>query len=274
MNYKKRKQEKKKILIFDSGIGGFSIYYAIKKILPNFNYIYFFDNDCFPYGEKEETFIIKRTIKIIKKIQKKQNLLMTIIACNTVSVLSLQILKKKFIFPIIGVLPAIKEATKISKNKIIGLLGTKITIHAKYTKKLIQKFINKYKIITIYSKELVYLAEQKFIQKKISTKEIKNILKPYSKLKKKPDTIILGCTHYYFLLKEIKENFTKKTKIIDTRSLVAKKAFYILKKKHTNLLQKNENIAYCTNIKKNTKELKKKIKKTGFLKLKEILIKK
>ncbi|MGP1930172.1 MAG: glutamate racemase, partial [Arsenophonus sp. ET-DL12-MAG3] len=113
------------ILIFDSGIGGLSIYYEVKRLLPDLHYIYVFDNDAFPYGEKSAEFIIKRIIQIIDQIQKKQTLAIAIIACNTASTVSLPILRAYFKFPIIGVVPAIKPAIKLTRNGVIGLLATK-----------------------------------------------------------------------------------------------------------------------------------------------------
>lgn len=261
-------KKKNIILVFDSGIGGLSIYYKIKKKLPNFQYIYAFDNLGFPYGNKKKKFIIERTFYFINKIQKKYNIIMTIIACNTASILSLHFLKKFFSFPIIGVTPNIKLATKLTKNKIIGLLATKITINTPYIKNIIKKSKKKYKIITLFSAKLVQIAENKFIKKKIKNKEIQNILKPYIKIKKPPDTIIIGCTHFNFIKNEIKNAFRKKIRIINSGNETIKEAVSLIKKNESNFIKK-KNTIYCSKINKKSKKIKKKLKK-NFQYLKKI----
>lgn len=260
--------KKKIILLFDSGVGGLSIYHEIKKKLPNFNYIYAFDNLIFPYGNKKKKFIIERTFYFINEIQKKYKVILAIIACNTASILSLSILKKNFHFPIIGVFPEIKIATKKTKNGIIGILATKITINEFFTKKKIEKLKKKYKIITLHSTKLVELAENKFIKKKIQENEIKNILKSYINIKKQPDTILLGCTHFNFIEKEIKRLFNKKIKIIKSGITTIKKAIFLIKKNKESFIKKN-NIIYCSKINKKSKNIKK-LKKKDFQYLKKI----
>lgn len=262
-------KKKNTILVFDSGIGGLSIYFKIKKKLPNFRYIYAFDNLGFPYGNKKKKFVIERTLYFINKIQKKHKIITAIIACNTASILSLHYLKKIFSFPIIGVIPEIELATKITKNKIIGLLATKITINESYIKNTIKKLQKKYKIITLFSTKLVQLAENKFIKKKIQKKEIKKILKPYINTKIQPDTIILGCTHFNFIKKEIKKSLKKKTKIINSGNKTIKKAISLIKKNKNNFFEK-KNIIYCSKINKKSKYIKEKLKKKDFQYFKKI----
>lgn len=149
------------ILIFDSGVGGLSIYHEIRQLLPDLHYIYAFDNDAFPYGEKSPAFIIERTIRFIDQIQQKHALAIAVIACNTASTVSLLALRAYFPFPIIGVVPAIKPATKLTRNGIIGLLATKVTVNGNYTKELIDRFAPDCKVEMIASSELVQLAEKK-----------------------------------------------------------------------------------------------------------------
>ncbi|QCI24056.1 glutamate racemase [Buchnera aphidicola (Macrosiphoniella sanborni)] len=203
------------MLIFDSGVGGLSVLKTIKKILPNIHYIYVLDNEVFPYGNKTECFIVHRTIKIIQIIKKYYPINIVVIACNTASTIALSILKKKFNFPIIGILPAIKNAEKITKNKIIGLIATQATINSIYTKKLIHETSSFNTIKIISTNQLASISEKKVRGMIFSKKYLKNIFTPWINLNIKPDTIILGCTHFSFLKKEIQDTIYHKKSLIN-----------------------------------------------------------
>ncbi len=149
------------ILVFDSGVGGLSVYREVKKMIPHAHYIYAFDNEAFPYGEKSEEFIIDRVYQIVNSIAAKHPLTIAIIACNTASTVSLPNLSTHFSFPVVGVVPAIKPATKLTRNGVVGLLATKGTVNREYTKELIDRFATDCKVISLGSAELVQLAERK-----------------------------------------------------------------------------------------------------------------
>ncbi|VFS68333.1 Glutamate racemase [Kluyvera cryocrescens] len=113
------------VLVFDSGVGGLSVYDEIRHLLPDLHYIYAFDNVAFPYGEKSEEFIVERVLEIVTAVQQRYPLALAVIACNTASTVSLPALREKFAFPVVGVVPAIKPAARLSANRIIGLLATR-----------------------------------------------------------------------------------------------------------------------------------------------------
>ncbi|MFP3019086.1 MAG: glutamate racemase [Arsenophonus sp.] len=234
------------ILIFDSGVGGLSVYREVRKLLPDLCYIYAFDNDAFPYGEKSKEFILERIIHIFNKIQQKYILAIAIIACNTASIVSLNVLRTYFKFPIIGVIPAIKPAAKLTRNGIIGLLATKMTINENYTRNLIERFAVNCKVEMIASSELVELAEKKLHGQMISKEVLASILKQWLKMKEPPDTIVLGCTHFPLLLLELKEILLKGMRIIDSGAAIARRAVWLINNHHNLILTKNKNIAYCT----------------------------
>lgn len=214
------------MLIFDSGIGGLSILNSIKKILPKINYIYVLDNQAFPYGKKKEFFIIERSVKIINTIKKNYPITIVLIACNTASTIGLSILKKTFNFPVIGIFPEIKTAEKITKNKIIGLIATKATINSFYIKNKIYKISSENTIKIIATNRLAEIAENKIKKILTSNIELKKIFQPWTTLLVPPDTIILGCTHFLLLKKEIKKILYQATYFIDSRKTIK----YIIKK--------------------------------------------
>jgi glutamate racemase len=127
------------VLVFDSGVGGLSVYDEIRHLLPDLHYIYAFDNVAFPYGEKSEEFIVERVVEIVTAVQKRYPLALAVIACNTASTVSLPALREKFQFPVVGVVPAIKPAARLTANGIVGLLATRGTVKRPYTRELIDR---------------------------------------------------------------------------------------------------------------------------------------
>ncbi len=265
-------KNKKKIAIFlDSGIGGLYILKKTDKYIPtNIKIIYIMDNLKFPYGNKNYLYITKRIFKIIKYLNNIYNIKLLILACNTASIASLQYLKKKFKFPIIGTYPYIKKSFKKTKKKIILLIGTYLTINSYYVNNIIKKYLpKKISIIKKYSSELVYQSEIKIKKNKINLNKIKKIFQNEIKIKNL-DTIIIGCTHYNFLIKEIKKIFNKKIFFIKNISKIKKKIIHILsKKKYTN---KKKKTLFFTKKKYKKKYIKKIFKVYKFNKFKKINI--
>lgn len=149
------------VLVFDSGVGGLSVYDEIRRLLPDLHYIYAFDNVAFPYGEKSEEFIVERVVEIVTAVQQRYPLSLAVIACNTASTVSLPALREKFAFPVVGVVPAIKPAARLTANGVVGLLATRATVKRSYTHELIARFANECQIAMLGSAELVELAEAK-----------------------------------------------------------------------------------------------------------------
>ena len=260
------------ILIFDSGVGGLSIYHEIRQLLPDLHYIYAFDNDAFPYGEKSPAFIIERTIRFIDQIQQKHALAIAVIACNTASTVSLLALRAHFPFPIIGVVPAIKPATKLTRNGIIGLLATKVTVNGNYTKELIDRFATDCKVEMIASSELVQLAEKKLHGQIISKEALELIVKPWLRMKESPDTIVLGCTHFPFLAEELKEVLYEGTRLIDSGAAIARRTVWLINNHQNLILSKSKNIAYCTKMDAEAEKLIPILVNEGFNQLEKISI--
>ncbi|WP_343154213.1 glutamate racemase [Buchnera aphidicola] len=228
------------MLIFDSGVGGLSILENIKNNFPKINYIYLLDNEGFPYGEKKESFIIQRSINIINTIQKLYPINIVIIACNTASTISLSILKKHFDIPIIGVLPSLTKAKKITKNNIIGFIATKATIKSVYTQNILSKYIHYEKIKVIATNKLAEIAEKKIKKLPISNLELKKVFNSWIISISQPDTIYLGCTHFTFLKNEIQNIFKKPINFVETHDKVTRmvKKFF-LNNKYNQKIKKN-----------------------------------
>ena len=226
------------VLVFDSGIGGLSIYNEIHNKIPHLHYIYAFDNEMFPYGDKSSELLIKRVSQIIDTIIKTYSIDLVVIACNTASTICLPSLRSKFSFPIVGVVPAIKPASKITKNKCIGLLATKATI------------------------QRAHIAENKLQGIAVDMQQLETLLQPWLKLSVVPDTIVLGCTHYPFIQDELKMLFPHTT-FIDSGNAIAARVTALLNERFdlNNLEQSSskDNIVLSTQCNQHVEKLMKKL---------------
>lgn len=216
------------VLVFDSGVGGLSVYNEIHNKMPNVHYIYAFDNEMFPYGDKSSSFLIDRVIAVIDTISKSHTIDLAVIACNTASTICLPSLREKFSFPIVGVVPAIKPASQITQNKCIGLLATKATIQRAYTNNLIQQFAPDCTVELLGLSELAHIAENKLQGIAVDMQQLKELLQPWLCLPVIPDTIVLGCTHYPFIKDELKCIFPNAT-FIDSGNAIALRVYNLLK---------------------------------------------
>lgn len=190
------------ILIFDSGMGGLSVYQEIRQQLPNAHYIYCFDNAFFPYSEKNENCLIERAIYICQQISLNYPINLIVVACNTASTVVLPSLRQKFTCPIVGTVPAIKPAAKLSQTKVIGLLATKGTVKRPYVDQLIQLYAQNCQIKRLGSTALVEIAEQKIYGQLIELEQVKETVNQWWN-EKNLDTVILGCTHFPLLKQEL-----------------------------------------------------------------------
>lgn len=216
------------ILVFDSGIGGISVYNEIRQMIPQANYFYLFDNQAFPYGDKSNEFLINRVTNVIGMALRYYSIDLIVIACNTASTICLPTLRQIFSLPIVGVVPAIKPATKITQNKCIGLLATKATIQREYTRKLINDFAKGYHIELLGLSELALIVEKKLQGIPVNLNELKLLLNSWLELPIIPDTIVLGCTHYPFIKDELKSIFPCST-LIDSGTAIAARVNSLLK---------------------------------------------
>lgn len=216
------------ILIFDSGIGGISVYNEVRQKIPSANYFYLFDNQAFPYGDKSSEFLVERVNKVIAAALKLYSFDLIVIACNTASTICLPSLRQSFLIPIVGVVPAIKPATLITQNKCIGLLATKATVQRQYTYNLINEFAQGFHIELLGVSELAMIAEAKLQGIAVDKEKLNMLMQPWLQLTVVPDTIVLGCTHYPFIKDELQEIFPLST-FIDSGHAIASRVHYLLK---------------------------------------------
>ena len=256
----------KPIIIFDSGVGGLSIYLEVKKILPRVTVVYCSDNAGFPYGLKQDCEVIDRTSYHLKGLVERYKPSLAIIACNTASTISLPKIRQEVDIPVVGVVPAIKTASKHSINRCIGLLATPATINRDYTNKLIQDFASDCDVIKISSRELVYIAERYLRGEKINLSILTQSIMPFFCRKDTPDTIVLGCTHFPLLKKLLQKSSPHRVRWVDSGKAIAHRVRFILGETTQNLNITNEpmNVFIYTEQTVNTKQLIPTLQKMGF----------
>ena len=235
----------KQVLIFDSGVGGLSVYQEIIQVNPNINSYYLFDNACFPYGELEDTFLSNRLTTLLLSFVKKHPVDLIVIACNSASTVALDALRSHLSIPIVGVVPAIKPAAQLTKNAVIGLLATPATIDRHYTENLIEQFAADIQVLKIGSTELVKLAEDKLHGLLVDKKRLHNILAPWLSLQARPDTLVLGCTHFPLLKEEITECFEHQVTLVDSGKAIAHRVSQLLGVQN-DTVENNQHLAYYT----------------------------
>lgn len=216
----------KTILIFDSGVGGLSVYQEIYRQLPHYQYIYAFDDAAFPYGELDEAVLVERTLHIVSSLVTKHNADLVVIACNTASTIVLPPLRAALSLPVVGVVPAIKPAALLSKTKSLGVLATPATVKRQYTQALIQEFASDCEVHLLGNTRLVEMAEMKLRGAQVDLDELTGILQPW--FHTAIDTVVLGCTHFPLIKDEISQVFVQATNVIDSGSAIASRVNSLL----------------------------------------------
>ncbi|HEY9170593.1 MAG TPA: glutamate racemase [Lutibacter sp.] len=217
----------KPIGIFDSGIGGTSIWKEVVKLIPNENTIYLADSKNAPYGEKSSEEIIALGIKNTELLLSKGCKLI-IVACNTATTNAIDYLRKNYTIPFIGIEPAIKPASLLSKTGAIGILATKGTLSSKLFEKTTKEYTKNITTIEQDGEGLVPLIEAG----KLNSPELNILLSTYLKpmLNFNIDHLVLGCTHYPYLIPQIKKIIGENITIIDSGEAVAKQTKAVLEK--------------------------------------------
>lgn len=233
------------ILLYDSGMGGLTIYDAIRQVLPNAHYLYCFDNACFPYSEKSESVLIERAIMIVQKIAEKYPLDLVVVACNTASTVVLPALRATFNFPIVGTVPAIKPAAQLSQSKTIGLLATKGTVNRPYVDELVAKYAADCIVEKIGSTDLVELVEEKQRTGKTDMIRLQKIVEPWQN-HPTLDTVILGCTHFPLVKEELQQLLPNVPFFVDPNNGIAHRVQDLLHGKRFENPENLPNIAFCT----------------------------
>ena len=194
------------ILVFDSGLGGLTVFREIKAARPDARYVYVADDAGFPYGGIPEQALITRIVHVIGKAIRDHAPDLIVIACNTASTLALNELRARFSVPFVGTVPAIKPACAQSRSKRIAVLGTQATVSREYTRALIREFAAGCEVVLVGSPRLATFAEAELAGAPASDADIVAEIAPcfVGKDGKRTDTVVLACTHYPLLVERFR----------------------------------------------------------------------
>lgn len=210
--------------IFDSGIGGLSVFREIRKVLPEQSYVYYSDNAHCPYGEKTREYIIDRARAITRFLLDK-GCEIIVVACNTATAAAIATLRDEFPVKFIGMEPAIKPAAQATKTGVVGVLATAGTLRATKYIDTRARWAQNVRIVEHIGQGFVELVEKGITTGPEAESTVRNSLMPL--LDAGADMIVLGCTHYPFLSETISkvaaEAYPDRTiKIIDPAPAVAR----------------------------------------------------
>ena len=210
--------------IFDSGVGGLSVFREIRKVLPDERYIYFSDNAHCPYGEKTREYIIERARAITETLLSK-GADVIVVACNTATAAAIADLRERYDVPFIGMEPAVKPAASCTKTGVVGVLATAGTLKADKYLTTRGKYAEEVRFVEHVGEGFVELVENGNTSGAEAEKVVGKSLIPL--LEAGADTIVLGCTHYPFLsdtiLKVASEHFPDhEISVIDPAPAVAR----------------------------------------------------
>lgn len=220
----------KPIGFMDSGLGGLSVLKEVRELLPLEDFEYFADNYRQPYGEKSKKELIDFTKQIISFLLNK-GIKVCVIACNTATAASLEVVSKEFPIPILGVIqPAVQEAVKKTANKRIGIIATEYTTRSKIYPEEIKKIDSQIEIFDNFCPRFVPLVEAGKFNHSETYQIAQKYLQPLQEAR--VDTLILGCTHYSFLKETITRIMGPTVQLVDPASSTARVLKEILRQKN------------------------------------------
>jgi glutamate racemase len=200
--------------VFDSGIGGLTVVKALRDLLPNENIFYLGDTARVPYGPKSPETVQRYAVELAEMLMSK-NAKALVVACNTVSSVALPLLANKFSVPVIGVIePGARAALQATRNRHIGVIGTRGTIRSGAYERALRTTDNRVRVSSRACPLLVPLIEEGLLDDDVTDRVIARYLEPL--LADGIDTLVLGCTHYPLLAGAIARGVRRQIVLVDS----------------------------------------------------------
>ncbi|NBI50797.1 glutamate racemase [Burkholderia sp. ISTR5] len=211
--------------IFDSGLGGLSVLRAVRAQLPEESFVYVADSRHAPYGERDDAFIIERTLAIGEWLAARGAKAL-VVACNTATAQSIAVVRETLAIPLVGVEPGIKPATLASRSRVAGVLATAATLRSARFESLIERYAADCRFLRQPGHGLVEAIERGDTGSPALRALLDGYLEPM--LAAGADTLVLGCTHYPFLDATIRELTQDRLTLIDTSEAIARQLARVL----------------------------------------------
>lgn len=219
------------IVVFDSGLGGLTVFREIVAARPDARFVYVADDAGFPYGNMPEEALITRILHVIGKAIADHAPDLVVVACNTASTLALKELRARFKVPFVGTVPAIKPACAQSHSKRIAVLGTLATVSREYTRALIREFAADCEVVLVGSPKLAGYAEAELAGAPVGDAQIKaEIAACFDDADgRRTDTVVLACTHYPLLLDRFRATAPWPVEWLDPAPAIARRVADLLR---------------------------------------------
>jgi glutamate racemase len=211
--------------IFDSGLGGLSVLRAVRTLLPAERLVYVADSRYAPYGERDDDFIADRTLAIGEWLV-KQGAKALVVACNTATAQSIELVRGQLPIPLIGVEPGVKPAALQSRSRVAGVLATQVTLRSARFQALVERHAGDLRVLSQPGHGLVEAVERCDIDSPELLVLLRGYLQPM--LDAGADTLVLGCTHYPFLDTAIRSIVGERLTLIDTSVAIARQLERVL----------------------------------------------
>ncbi len=221
-----------RILIFDSGLGGLTVYAEIARQIPGATLVYAADNAAFPYGDMTEGALICRVLAVVERFKALSAPDAIVIACNTASTLALPRLRARYPeIPFVGTVPAIKPAANRSRSGLISVLATPGTAARDYTRDLVRTYAPHCEVTLAGSSILAPIAEDWMAGRQVCDAAIAREIAPAFVISatKRTDCIVLACTHYPLLLSHFERLAPWPVDWIDPAAAIARRTAYVLR---------------------------------------------
>jgi glutamate racemase len=220
---------REKILMFDSGLGGLTVYREVVAARPQADYIYVADDAAFPYGWLKERVLIARVVDLMDELIAAHRPDLVVIPCNTASTIVLPDLRKKFSVPFVGTVPAIKPACAASVTRRVSVLGTEATVAREYTRALIRDYAQGCQVKLVGSRHLASHVESELAGAPASDAQILAEIAPcFEDDGARTDTVVLACTHYPLLLDRLRRLAPWPVNFIDPAPAIARRVTELL----------------------------------------------
>jgi glutamate racemase len=217
------------ILVFDSGLGGLTVYREIAAARPHANYVYVADDAAFPYGAIAEDALVSRVLALMDELIAAHRPDLIVVACNTASTLVLPHLRQRFSLPFVGTVPAIKPACAGSLTRRVSVLGTEATVAREYTRALIRDYAQDCHVTLVGAKNLAAYAEAELGGAPAGDAKIAAEIAPcFRDDGQRTDTVVLACTHYPLLIARLRALAPWPVNFIDPAPAIARRVNDVL----------------------------------------------
>jgi glutamate racemase len=212
------------ILVFDSGLGGLTVYREIAAVRPNADFVYVADDAAFPYGAMDEQKLVGRVGELMGELIATHRPDLIVVACNTASTIALPTLRKNFSLPFVGTVPAIKPACANSITRRVSVLGTEATVAREYTRALIRDHAGDCQVTLVGSKNLAAYAEAELAGAPAEDPAVAAEIAPcFCDDTARTDTVVLACTHYPLIIERLRRLAPWPVNFIDPAPAIARR---------------------------------------------------